>query len=105
MTTTAHVCWCSRWFDGNVLRDTAGQNTHEQKKKEEKTSEINLKYVSTQNVLATHPLIVLFLGDLFDLIEQLLYAQLNFGQFFLLCNVGIVDGMFADLNIQMDTQL
>merc|ERR550517_973960 len=39
-------------------------------------------------------LVVLFLGDLFHLVQELSHSKLKFRQFFLLCNVGIVDGVF-----------
>lgn len=52
-----------------------------------------------------YSLIVLLLGNLVDLIQKLSDAQLQLCQFFLLGHVGVIDGMFADLNVEMDPQL
>ena len=43
------------------------------------------------------PLVVLLLGDLLHLVEQLAHPQLQLRQFLLLGHVGVVDGVLPDL--------
>jgi len=55
--------------------------------------------------LLTIALIVLFLGDLLHLIQQLTDSQLELGELLLLSHICVVDGMLADLNVEMHTKL
>merc|ERR1719154_555887 len=50
-------------------------------------------------------LVVLFLGDLLHLIQQLPYSKLKFGKLLLLCHIGIVYSMFSNLYVKVDSQL
>jgi hypothetical protein len=62
-------------------------------------------FAGLTETLFTVALVVLFLGDLLYLIQQLTDSQLEFCEFFFLGDVGVVDGVLADLNIEMDTEL
>lgn len=53
----------------------------------------------------TYSLVVLLLGNLVHLVQQLPDTKLQLGEFLFLSNVGIVDGMLADLDVEVDTQL
>ena len=53
----------------------------------------------------THPLVVLFLGDLLDLVEELADAQLQLRQLLVLGQVGVVDGVLPHLDVEVDSQL
>ena len=55
------------------------------------------------NKIKPHPLVVLLLGDLLDLVEELPDAELELAQLLLLRHVRVVDGVLADLDVQMDT--
>ena len=44
----------------------------------------------------------MFLGDLFYLVEELPDAELELGEFLLLGDAGVVDGVFADLDVKVD---
>ncbi len=48
-----------------------------------------------------YPLIILFLGDLFNLVQELTDSELKLGQLLLLSDVGVVDCVLADLDVQM----
>lgn len=50
------------------------------------------------------PLVVLFLLDLFNLVQQLSDSQLQLREFVFSCNFRVVVGMFSNLNIQMHSQ-
>uniref|UniRef100_A0A8D8S0K7 Uncharacterized protein n=1 Tax=Cacopsylla melanoneura TaxID=428564 RepID=A0A8D8S0K7_9HEMI len=50
-------------------------------------------------------LIVLLLGDLIYLVQQLSHSQLQLGQFVFLRNLSVVNSVFAHLNVQMYSQL
>lgn len=50
-------------------------------------------------------MVVLLLGDLLDLIQQLPDADLQLGHLLLLRHVGVVDGVFAHLDLEVDAQL
>lgn len=49
-----------------------------------------------------HPLVVLLLLDLLHLVQQLAGAQLQLRQFVLRCDLGVIVGVFAHLDVQMD---
>lgn len=120
-TTTAPDCLCFRWSHGSAPRDTMAakkkgktkisfQRNIRRKRKENTRFLTGASASKVENLekckeLRPYPLIVLFLGDLLDLVEQLADAQLQLGQFLLLCHLGIVDGVLADLNVQVDAQL
>ena len=53
----------------------------------------------------THPLVVLFLGDLLDLVEELADAQLQLRQLLVLGQVGVVDGVLPHGDVQVDPEL
>lgn len=50
-------------------------------------------------------LIILFLGDLLDLIQELTDSQLQLCELLLLCDVCVIDGMLSDLNVKMNAKL
>ena len=50
-----------------------------------------------------YPLVVLFLGDLFDLVEQLADPELQLRQLLFLGDIGVVDGVLAHLDVQVDS--
>ena len=54
------------------------------------------------NKIKPHPLVVLLLGDLLDLVEELPDAELELAQLLLLRHVRVVDGVLADLDVQVD---
>ena len=53
----------------------------------------------------THPLVVLFLGDLLDLVQQLPDPELQLGQLFVFGQVGVVNGVLPHRDVQVDPQL
>lgn len=53
----------------------------------------------------TEPLVVLLLGDLVDLVQQLPHTQLQFGELLLLRHAAVVNGVLAHLNVQVHPQL
>merc|ERR1711971_502012 len=50
-------------------------------------------------------LVVLFLGGLFHLVQELSHSELKFRQLLFLCHIGIVDGVLPDLDVKVDPQL
>lgn len=50
-------------------------------------------------------LVVLLLGDLLDLVQKLTDSKLQFGEFLLLCDIRVIDSVFTDLNVKMDSEL
>ena len=52
---------------------------------------------------STDPLIVLFLGDLADLIQQLPHAKLKLRQLVLRCDLRVVVGVLADSQVEVYT--
>jgi hypothetical protein len=52
-----------------------------------------------KEVLKSHPLVVLLLGDLLDLVQQLTDTQLQFGQLLFLRDVCVVDCMLSHLDV------
>lgn len=57
----------------------------------------------TETLLAV-PLVVLLLLDLFHLVQKLSDPQLQLGQFVFGCDLGVVVGVFTNLNVQVDSQ-
>ena len=51
------------------------------------------------NTCTADPLVVLLFGDLFDLVEKLANAQLQFGQLVALHDLLVVVGVLAHLNV------
>ena len=51
------------------------------------------------------PLVVLLLGDLLYLVQELPHPKLQLGQFLLLCNICIVYSVLSNLDVQMDSKL
>ena len=47
------------------------------------------------------PLVVLLLGDLLHLVQQLPHSQLQLGQFLLLSHIGVVNGVLTDLQTRI----
>ena len=47
-------------------------------------------------------MVVLLLGDLLNLIKELPDAELQLAELLLLGHVGVVDGVLADLDVQVD---
>lgn len=95
-TTTGPAGLCCRWSDGIAPRGTVN------KIKSTLSTTFDRHSLKTK---ANYSLIVLLLGDLVDLIQQLSDAQLQLSQFLLLGHVGVIDGMFTDLDVQMHSQL
>lgn len=50
-------------------------------------------------------LVILFLSDLFHLVEQLTDSQLQLGELLLLGYICVIDGVLADLNVEVDSEL
>ena len=50
-------------------------------------------------------LVVLLLGDLLHLVQQLPHSQLQLGQLLLLGHVGVVDGVLSDLTLVSNERL
>lgn len=73
MTTTKLVCLYFRWFGGNVLRGTGNARRNNRKLNEIGSHRNGVLFVAWWT---TYPLIILFLCDLFDLVEQLTDTQL-----------------------------
>ena len=46
-----------------------------------------------------YSLVILFFGDLFDLIEKLSNSELKLRQLFLLSDVSVVNGVLTNLNV------
>lgn len=55
--------------------------------------------------VGTYTLIVLLLVDLVNLVKQLTHAKLQLGQLFLAGKLVVVNGMLADLYVQVDSQI
>lgn len=55
------------------------------------------------HILLSDPLVVLFLLDLFHLVQKLSNSQLQLCEFVLSCYLRVVVGMFSDLNIEMNS--
>ncbi len=51
----------------------------------------------------THPLVVLFFGDLFHLVEQLPDSELQLCEFLFRLDLTVVLCVFSDLDVQVDS--
>jgi hypothetical protein len=51
----------------------------------------------------TYPLIILFLSNLFNLVEELSYSKLEFVQLIFSSDLLVVVGMLSDLDVKVDT--
>lgn len=49
-----------------------------------------------------YPLVILFFGDLFNLVKKLSNSKLKLRKLFLLRHVGVVYSVFSHLNVKMD---
>ena len=53
----------------------------------------------------SHPLIVLLFGDLLSLVEELTDSKLELRKFLLLSDVSVIDGVLANLDVEVNSQL
>ena len=66
---------------------------------------IRKKVIENQNKERpnSNPLIVLLLGDLFHLVEELADSKLKLRKLLLLSDVSVIDGVFANLDVEMNS--
>lgn len=63
---------------------------------------IRYALIHKKSIRISYSLVVLLLGNLLNLVQKLSHPQLQLGQLFFLSNVGIVYGMFSNLDVQMN---
>ena len=51
----------------------------------------------------SHPLVVLLLGDLLSLVEELADSKLELRKFLLLSDVSVIDGVLANLDVEVNS--
>ena len=51
----------------------------------------------------SHPLVVLLLGDLLGLVEELTDSKLELRKFLLLSDVSVIDGVLANLDVEVNS--
>ena len=51
----------------------------------------------------SHPLVVLLLGDLLSLVEELTDSKLELRKFLLLSDVSVINGVLANLDVEVNS--